>query len=177
MEINSNLEIMFEKDDLEQYVIEVLTLGFCKSFLPVCFVKSSETLAANYNVSGYRKLSSIKNIAIGDLLNIVIGILHGMFDGEKHLLFSDEYEINDDTVFVDKGYSNIKMIYIPSKEESTGPEKIISFLNIILRKSSKEGEKYIKNIIDKILEVDFTYYGLINQIEEMRQEIYLCGIE
>ncbi|MEG1163592.1 MAG: DUF6382 domain-containing protein [Anaerovoracaceae bacterium] len=175
--INSNLEIKYHGNVMEQYVRDILTLGFCRCFFPVCFVRSGEELMGNYKISGYRNVACIKEIAIGDILHLLTSLIYDIEDCEKHLLFCDEYEITKDTIFVDKGFNDVKMIYIPSEKEMTGPEKILELVDYLKEKASKDGQKYMDGVIKMIGEEDCNYGTLVHNMETMGQEVYLCGIE
>ena len=175
--MNSNIEIKYPKGVIEQYIIEILTLGFCEDFLPVCFVKNEKDLVANYKITGFRCISAITNIKAGDILNILVSLFYGIADGEKHLVFLNEYNINEKTIYVDDQLICIKIMYMPSLQPIKNHQKIIDFVDSISEKASIEGKKYLKKIKKIITEESSSYYSLIHQIEIMRQEVYLCGIE
>ncbi|HKM28330.1 MAG TPA: hypothetical protein VJY37_01460 [Anaerovoracaceae bacterium] len=180
VDINSNYEIKYEKNQIAKHITDILTLELSKNFFSVHFVTDGEEVTGCYKITGYKQLDTYREIAVGDLLSVFIAMLYNISDGEKHLLFSEDYQISQATVFTDKGFSNAKMVYIPEKAEvsrPSGKEKLLRFLDSMSVKISPEGNRYLQELMKYMRENNFSYTTLIHRAETMRQEVYLCGIE
>ena len=100
--MTANIEIIYENHKLENYIMDMLTLKTCKLFLPAAFIKTEENVIASYQTEGCCKLSSLKEIDTEDILSIVLSLLLGIDDAQRHYIFPNEYEINRDRILVQK---------------------------------------------------------------------------
>lgn len=175
--INSCYEVKCQTGDVENYVREILTLNLCKLFFPVTFTVEGDEISGSYKIEGFKKLSVVNYIGTEDILSIVISLLKDMASCENHYIFCDEYEIDEDTVFVDKSYFMVKMIYRPCSQVKTGPERLLDLINQLKVKTSEEGLPYIEAVTEYISNNNFSYSSVIHYLEKMRKEVYLCGIQ
>lgn len=175
-EINNVIEVKFEKSP-EKYVEEILSMEICKLFLPVSFIKDGDMVTAQFKTDGFTRLSAINSLAVTDIFSIIVSVFYGLKDGENHYIFPDEYEINCDTVFINKDFSDIKMIFNPPKAEKTGQEKVVEFIEELKKKCSNEGIPYLNNAAGYIKTGSSGYRAIIHHLESLRREVYLCGVE
>lgn len=175
-DINGCIEVNYEENVLHTYVMEILTLGLCSFFFKGSFIRSEASLLGTFETKGFRKLSSLNEIGTEDILTIAISILQGAVKGEQHYIFSDEYEIDVNTVFVDKSISAVKVIYLPSAEKTELSAKIGHLLRLLKGRCAEEGRAYLDNAIDFIENSGFNDQSVVHHLENLRREVYLCSI-
>lgn len=97
---------------------DILTAGASRLFLPVGFVEDGGLLSGHFRTEGYRRLSSVASAGTGELLGIVLAILHGVWQTERIYLFSELYEIRNDCIYVEPGFRDVRLAFIPAAEET-----------------------------------------------------------
>lgn len=175
--INGKIEVRYEQDAIKPYVLDILTLGLCRFFFSGSFVCDSGRILASYQTEGFRRLTSLKHIGTEDIFTIVISVLQGASAGERHYIFSEEYDIDAESVFVDKSISAVKLIFTPSVYKNTLSEKMIHLLHFFREVGADEGIPYIDNAAAFIEENGENDHAVIHHLENLRREIYLCSVE
>lgn len=203
--MNGQRELTYGTQDVPEYVRDILTAGVSRLFLPVGFVEEGELLSGHFRTEGYRKLSSVSEIGTEDIFAVILGILRGVWQAERLYLFSEMYEIRPDCIYVDRGYSDVRLVFIPAGRDrlpdslasekpetvseagtggadrsSEGPlpltEKLVLLLEYLRKRGSREGWSYIDSAVGFLRE-DWGYKALVHRLEELRREIYLCSVK
>ncbi|WP_161874788.1 hypothetical protein ACPW7J_08910 [Ihubacter sp. rT4E-8] len=174
--MNGQTEIKYKKEKVPNYVLDILTAGAGSLFLPVGFVRDEEFLFGHYKTEGYRKLTAMKEIGTEDILGIVLGLLHGIWQGERVYLFSEIYEILPEYIFVSRGYDVIKMVFVPAEEQKKLTDKLRDLLLYLRERGHSEGYAYIDQALE-FLHEDWGYRALVHRLESLRREVYLCSVK
>lgn len=175
--MSGSLEMKYENHKLENYIMDMLTLETCKLFLPAAFIKTEKEVIASYQTEGYGRLSDLKEIETEDIFNIVLSLLEGVDDAEHHYIFANEYEINTESVFVQKGMHKAKVLFIPEKRDRPLEEKIAALLEELKENAHEEGKEYLEDAINFIGQNTFGSKAMTHHLEKLRKEVYLCGIK
>lgn len=175
--MTGNIELKYEKYKLENYIMDMLTLETCKLFLPAAFIQTEEDVIASYRTEGFCKLSALKEFETEDLLSIIISLLEGIDDAQRHYIFPDEYVMNDESIYVQRDLRQIKMIFIPEKEERLLNDKIAALLEYLKEKGTEEGREYIEDAIAFVRQNTFGSKAVIHHLQTLRKEAYLCGVK
>lgn len=175
--MTANIEIIYENHKLENYIMDMLTLKTCKLFLPAAFIKTEENVIASYQMEGCCKLSSLKEIDTEDILSIVLSLLLGIDDAQRHYIFPNEYEINRDRILVQKGLHQAKLVFIPEKQDISMADKIAFLLEELKETAHEEGKEYLDDAIAFIRKDTFGSKAVIHHLEKLRKEVYLCGVK
>lgn len=174
--MNGQLEITYERGALPGYVRDILTAGASRLFLPVGFVEDGGLLSGHFRTEGYRRLSSVASAGTGELLGIVLAILHGVWQTERIYLFSELYEIRNDCIYVESDFRDVRLAFIPAAEETPLTDKLTVLLQSLRGLGSREGYGYIDKAA-AFLQEDWGYRALIHRLEELRREVYLCSVK
>lgn len=174
--MNGNVRVKYRRNQLFDYVSEILALGECGFFFRGSFAYMGECAEGCFETEGYRRLSSLKEIGTEDILSIAVFLLQGVMQGERNYLFAERYAIDCDTVFVDKSISNVKLIYTPPVENTELMDKMILLLQNLRCKGHEEGYDYIDHAIGFMTSEGYNLRAVISYIESLRREVYLCSI-
>ncbi len=176
--MNSYLTARYAKEEIPDYIVELLSLGLCDLFLPAGFVEEDGTLTCMYKTEGFRPLSSVLELSTEEIFSVAISLLHGVYQCEKHGIFSENFAVNVDCIFVDKGFDRIKMIY--RKEVGAGTDfskKLAALMRMLREKGAPSGEGYIDSAAEFLASDEYGYKAQLHHLENLRREVYLCGIQ
>lgn len=175
--MTGNIEIIYENHKLENYIMDMLTLKTCKLFLPAAFIKTEESVIASYQTEGCCRLSGLREIDTEDILSIVLSLLLGIDDAQRHYIFPNEYEINEESIFVQKGLHQAKVVFIPEKKDIPLADKIAVLLEELKETAHEEGKEYLDDAITFIRQDTYGSKAVIHHLEKLRKEVYLCGVK
>lgn len=175
--MNEYIEIDYRREELREYVMELLTLGICSLFLRGSFVSKGDIVTAAYLSEGYRPLDSLKHISTVDALSVVTALFAGAHQCEKHYIYADEFELDSGCIYVKKDFSDVRVIYIPAKNRTSMTEKSAALLQNLAEKCTREGAAYLKKASDMIREDEYGCKSVLHLLEKLGREAYLCGIE
>lgn len=175
--MNEYIEVEYRKEELEEYVIELLTMGICSLFFRGSFICNRDVLTAAYLSDGYRRLDTLKQISAVDALSVAASLFMGAHQCEKHYIFADAFMVESACVYVKKDFSDVRLLYMPAKIVKSMTEKTADLLLYLADKCSSEGASYLQRASEMIREDRYGYKSVLHQLERLRQEAYMCGIE
>lgn len=170
------IEIEYGAEKVEEYVTEILTLGVCSLFFKASFVSKGDKLSAFYDREGYRRLASISRLTTEEAFSIVLAVMKGVHQCEKHCIFAGQFQIDTECMFVDPQCAEVKLIYMPADKEQTLTQKTEGLLLHLREMCSEEANQYIDSALHLIKTEDYGYKALLYQIEKLRREAYLCSV-
>lgn len=177
--MSGRLEVIYGKQEIPEYVRDILAAGASRLFLPAGFVEEGELLSGHFRTEGYRKLSSMGDIGTENIFSVILGILRGVWQTERIYLFSEMYEIFPDCIYVKQGYTDIRMVYVPSeiqKPPKSLTEKLEALTEYLRKHGSQESWPYMDKVI-AFLGGDWGHRALVHRLEELRREVYLCSVK
>lgn len=175
--MNEYIEIEYRKSEVQEYVIELLTLGICNLFLKGSFINSWDVLTASYQCEGYRRLDTMEWISAEDALSVVTALYMGVHQCGQYYIPDDSFEVESRYIYIRKDFSDVKVLYMPAQIGSSIAEKIADLLLHLADKCSQEGAVYLRKCSEIVREDRYGYKSVLHQLEKLRQEAYLCGIE
>ncbi len=175
--MNSHLNMKYDKSQMGEYMIELLTLGVCDLFLRAGFVEEEGHLLASYQTEGFRPLSSVAEISTGEIFNVILRLYRGIYQCEKHCLFAELFQTDPAWIFTDQDYSRVKMVFSPSQERLPLAEQMVRVIEFLREKTKEEGRGYADRACELILHNEYGYRALIHHLENLQREVYLCGIK
>lgn len=174
--MNGNLEIRYDKHELKCYVEDLLSLGVCRLFLPAAFITEERGILASYKADGFKKLAGFSQISTEAVFGIVIALVEGVRDAERHYIFSQDFEISMGNVYVNRQFSQVKMVFLPTEKDVPLEEKLVSLLAALKGVVPDEGAAYLDDAIDFIGKGGFGCQGLLHHLGSLRKEVLMCGI-
>lgn len=175
--MNNYLEMEVIEKNIKKYVVDILSTEQVKLFLPVTFIYCNGKIITQHKIEDMRPLKLIKNLSAEEAMDLLVSFCRNINEAEKHYLFFDDYDVDEDCIFVDKTYSEVRICFIPSAKGKSINEKIIDFILWIEKKMSEDGQGYMLHIKNFIEENHPGYSMLYRYICNLNREIYLCGIK
>ncbi len=169
--------VNYEKTELPDYVAELLVMGVCSLFLKAGSVEKEEKLDISYVTEGFRSLDTISEFSTEEILSIGSDLLHGIYQSEKHCIFAEQFRIEEFCIFTDCGISQTKMIFIPAENNETAEEKVAALLEKLSERGTEEGAGYIEKAVSLLRGSRYGYKALMHRFENLRREVYLCGVK
>lgn len=175
--MNSHAVMEYSKTQIDEYVAELLTLGICDLFFKTVFVEQEDKIMLNCQTEGFKSLDSMSELSTEEILSVAVSLLHGFYQSESHFLFTELFSLHPRWIFTDRSFSQIKMIFVPAEKKEPFPLKMDQLLKELKSKCHGEGTGYIDSACNFILEDEYGYKSLIHQLENLRREVYLCGVK
>lgn len=175
--MNSYMTVRYGQEEIADYIVEILSLGLCSLFLPAGFVEEAGVRTCSYKTEGYRPLSSVSSLPTEAILSVAISLLHGAYECEKHCIFSEDFTTEMDCIFVDQGFNRIKMIYRKKAEDTGFSKDLAALLMALSEKGTAAGKGYIENAAEFLVSDEYGYKAQLHHLENLRREVYLCGVE
>lgn len=169
--------VSYDRKKFPDYVAELLVMGVCSLFLKAGSVEKEETLEISYVTEGFRPLDTIAEFSTEEILAIGSELLHGIYESEKHCIFAERFQIEECCIFTDFSVSQVKMIFIPAENNESAEEGIAHLLESLSRRGTDEGKGYIQKAVSILRSNRYGYKALMHQFENLRREVYLCGVE
>ena len=157
--------------------MDMLATETCRLFLPAAFIQTGEGVFASYQTEGYCRLTALKENDTEDVLSIILSLLYGIEDAQCHYIYPDEYQINQESIFVKRGLHQVKAVYLPEEKASPLSEKVISLLRHLEGTVDEEGREYLDDAVTFIRQDAFCSKAVIHHLEKLRKEVYLCGVK
>ena len=86
----------------------------------------------------------------GDVLLAAAGILRGIRQAEQRYICPELYRIDEETVFTDRGISQIKLIFRIDTEKQPAERKLSEYLRCLRKKSRPEGLAYVDAAVELV---------------------------
>ncbi len=146
--LSSHVEKRYEKNKLEQYIVDILSLGLNENFFPPSIVNSGDEILVSYDTSGYTKLSSIESLNLIELLWIIKNIVKIIKKCENNFILLSKYKMSSDEIYLDEKNKIVKIIY-DADDRHKNIAKIL--MNIAIDFENKINGDYI--FYDKLVEI------------------------
>ncbi len=175
--MSSYITVKYEKCKMKEYITELLTMGLCDLFLQAGFVEDGEQLIGHYRTDGYRSLDSVSEITAEESLSVMIQLFRGIYQCEKHCLFENLFRLDPCRLFVNEDFSKVKTVFIPEEEEKPLTEKLADVISFLGEKGTEESAGYTERARNLILKDEYGYKAQVHHLENLRREVYLCGVK
>lgn len=175
--MNGQIEWEYEHGRVKEYAVEILTLGLCDLFFREQFISERDYLIGSCQTEGYLCLASFRHLKTDEILQIMTGLLHGVYQAEKHYLFAEEFQLSQELIFVAPDFSRLKVLFVPDFEGISLKRKLMRLLTEFREKSTSQAAGYIENALDFMEQDEYGYKSILHHFENLRREVYLCGVE
>jgi len=176
--MNNLMKVDFAEKDMQyQQKADTIISGRCPGILPLSIIRTGGKIRAMYNTEGYIRLASLKSISAAMILTIAERVLECTELCRDYLLFPEEYVFSADTVYISEDFRNVKLAYIPRTEAGGETAAISSFIYSLKPLTTENGRTYL-DTLGSVLECrNLRISRVIGFVEQLKQEINICGIE
>lgn len=169
--MNGYIELIYEKTELKNYIVEILQAEEAAFFLPVSFIEKENKTECVHKTEGFYPLRLMKEISIGDALEFVILFAAGIRDGERHYIFPEDYEINSNLIYTDEFLEKIKICFVPVNEGTGAKGKILEFLYFLENRVNEDYTGYIFQLEKYMGQGSCEYMTIESFVSSLKREI------
>ena len=128
---NMYIEVM-DRKNIKDHQMEILSNKGMRLFLPATFMEDEYGNIISYvDGEGYVKLNQIGHIGQVKAIDMIGMLVDGMRDASNNYVFPEEYEVSENTLFVNRDLSTLRLMFKPSKENERLKEERGEILSLI----------------------------------------------
>ena len=155
---------------------EVLLSGSCRGVLPMGIIEKEDIIWGLFNTEGFVRISDLTELTAGDILTVAERTLECVEACRDCLIFPGEYVLSADTLYISDDFREARIAYIPEKRYTSQEGALSCFIYSLKRHTTENGRTYL-DTLGSMLEIQgVKIYRVISFIEELKEEIKLCGI-
>ncbi len=176
-----NTTYSFEKEyfnnELKEFEMSILSDQVCSSFIPTSFIRETDKLTAIYSYDGFLRISQCRFREIIQILNLVERVVKKLVDGGSYYLDYGKVELTCETVFYCSENQEIKLAYIPVKENGCFGKTLADFVMELKNCYFGNSGEYIDRLAAFLNENNYSTDDIINRIIELKREVNMYGIK
>ncbi len=111
--VSTILEKKYSRNEVEQYVIDILSLDLCMDFFPLSVRNVGDDVILACDTEGYVRLSEIHSIDIYFLIKLLIKIDSLIKRNENNFISLSKYKLSEEYIYIDEFNKKIKLVYFP----------------------------------------------------------------
>ena len=152
----------------------------CPAVLPASSVKRGDSEAGTvliYDKEGFVKLSSLSNLNAADILTVAEKTLECTEICRDWLLFPEEYVLTADTVYISEDMTTVRLAWTMPQQICSEKAAVSYFIYSLKTLTTTNGKTYL-DTLGQMLECRNLRFSRVTAfINQLRQEINICGIE
>lgn len=170
---NNEYRMCFREDSILDFERAMLSSGECSYLLPMMFISSDSKHVVYYDCKGFVPLSRYTVDKTEDALFILEKVLIILSNALGYLITPAKISLSTDTVFYNAETGEIKIAYVPMREEPAGSSKNLLRLIAQLRSEVMDGYRnYLDRFAAVVYENKYHLRELTNQMGLLRRELY-----
>lgn len=155
----------------------VLLSGGCRGVLPFGIIETGEETRGFYRTEGFVRLSELAEIKADEILTVSERVLECVEICRDCLIFPGEYVLSTDTIYVTSDFREARIAYIPLKRYVSEEGALSSLIYNMRRLTTENGRTYLDTLGAMLECSHLKLRKVIGFIEELKEEIRLCGID
>ena len=155
---------------------EVLLSGSCRGVLPLGIIETEDGLCGYYRTEGFVRMSGLAGVKAGDILTVAERVLECLEVCRDCLIFPGEYVLSPDTIYVTADFNEARLVYIPLERYISEEGAISSLIYAMKGLTTENGMTYLDTLGAMLECTNLRLRRVIGFIEELKEEIKLCGI-
>lgn len=171
----------FEKEyynnELKEFEMSILSDQICSSFIPTSFIRETDRLTAIYSYDGFLKISQCRFGDILQPLNLVERVIRELVKSGSYYLDYSRAELTCDTVFYCSETQEVKLAYIPVKENGSFGSNLIEFVTELKNYYFGNSGDYLDRLTVFLKENNYSTDDILNKIIELKREVNLYGVK
>lgn len=176
--MNNIVRVNFSESDLTYpQKAETVTCSKCPGILPLTIVRDGGNIRGMYKTEGFVRLASLSNISAAMILTIAERAMECTEMCRDWLLFPEQYVFSADTVYISEDFRTVKLAYIPARKKYSENSSIAAFIYSLKALTTENGRTYLDTLGSMMECRNLKMSRVTGFIEQLKQEINLCGIE
>ena len=171
---NNEYRMCFREESILDFERAMLSSGECSHLLPMLFLSSDSKHIVYYDCKGFVPLSRYRVDKTEDALFILEKVLIILSSAIEYLITPAKILLSTDTVFFCAETGEIKIAYVPVKEEPAGSSKNLLRLIAQLKADVTDGYKgYLDRFASVVYANNYHLRELTDKMGLLRRELYL----
>lgn len=171
---NNEYRMCFREDSILDFERAMLSSGECAYLLPMMFISGDSKHVVYYDCRGFVPLSKYRVDKTEDALFIIEKVLIILTNAIGYLITPAKILLSTDTVFFNAETGEIKIAYIPVREEPAGASKNLLRLIAQLKAEVTDGYRnYLDRFASVVYENKYHLRELTGKMGLLRRELYL----
>lgn len=171
---NNEYTMCFREDSILDFERVMLSSGECSYLLPMLFVSSDSKHVAYYDCKGFVPLSRYRVDRTEDALFILERVLIILSSAIEYLITPAKISLSTDTVFFNVETGEIKIAYVPVKEEPAGSSRnLLRFIAQLKSEVTDGHREYLDRFAAIVYRNNYHLRELTDRMGLLRRELYL----
>lgn len=171
---NDKVEIIYGKGEVGRFQIDILEEGLIDLFFPASFISADGAYGGVFYTSSYYPLYGAGEIKASTLIGMASSIIEKAERAERRYFFKGEYEVSEETVYINSEAPVVKLIYKPVRgEESfdlTGSVKKMMCDHV-----NEAGDRFIKEAISILDKRELSSVVTANELGKLEKKAFSAG--
>ena len=170
---NNDYTMCFREDSILDFERVMLSSGQCTDLLPMLFVNGDAKHVAYYDCKGFVPLSRYRVDRTEDALFILERVLIILSGAIEYLITPAKISLSTDTVFFNVETGEIKIAYVPVREEPAGTSKnLLRFIAQLKAEVMDEYRGYLDRFAALVYRNNYHLRELTDRMGLLRRELY-----
>ncbi|MBM7597879.1 hypothetical protein JOC34_000236 [Virgibacillus halotolerans] len=174
MKLSKTSERGFKLEDFQELQLKMIQSNRLPRLVPMSFEDVNGEISIYYRIEGLRMLRAIakeRPMSMQEFYALFINIVQALQDATNNLLSDDHYLLNEDFIYIGRGYHEVYLTYLPIKDmNDTTPlyEKLKKLLlNMAGEVQGINGAQF-KMILSYIKDPGFSLQGLKELLQQLQ---------
>jgi len=170
---NGEFKVKLEPNTIREFERVMLSSGECSLFMPMGFISEEDGETVCYDCSGFSPLSSYRIERTDDALYILERVLLIAGNSVEYLITPSRIALNMNTVFYNKETGEVKIAYVPLKQETVSLRKnLVAFIELLKRELCDGHESYLTEASRYIRYHNYYLRDMVNKVSLFRRMLY-----
>lgn len=168
----NDYEIEIDIDEISGIEEKMLFSGMCDFIIPMSYSNMGNKRIIRYHCDGYISVRDVKKDSLKKVMEILEKTLLSLSKSIEFYILPEKITINQDTVYYNPKTKQVKIVYIPGKNESI-EIKIKRFIEDIT-KDVESIEDVISCILSELKLFDNNLEHMTKFVHEQRRRVLQC---
>ena len=174
MKLSKTGENGFQSRDFQELQLKMIQSNRLPRLVPMSFEEVNGETSIYYRIEGLRMLRAIakeRPMSMQEFYALFINIVQALQDATNNLLSDDHYLLNEDFIYIGKGYHEVYLTYIPIKEINDTTPLYENLKKLLLNMAGEvqgiNGSQF-KMILSYIKDPGFSLQGLKELLQQLQ---------
>ncbi len=169
---HGRFEASAEKGAVKEFEKIMLSSGRCRMFIPMAFMSEGDEEKMYFFCSGFAPLSSYRIERTDDALFLLERTAVILKRSVEYMIMPSNITISTDTVFYSKENEDVRVAYIPLREDERDLRRnMVRFTGQLMADIRDGHRQYLRELAGYIYCSNYSMKDLINRIALLRRQL------
>ncbi len=160
---------MADMSRIDRSVIRAMVSGVSEAVAPLSVINTEDGLLGVYDLRGLSDVS-LMDLSATEVLELAGMILDALDSLKDILIFPEEIILNEKVIFTDDVTGTVRICVMPGQVGRTERENVAYLIGRLREITDTRGSEYLELFIKEYLEKNYSHFGLLSLIEDMKRE-------